>query len=49
MTQIMESLEPLREAASGYRKKLIEDGWSEADASSIATDLLIAMHRKAFQ
>lgn len=49
MTQIIENLAPLREAAGGYRKQLLDDGWPDAEASRIAADLLIAMQRKAFQ
>lgn len=45
----MDSLALLREAAGGYRKQLLEDGWPDAEASRIAADLLILMQRRAFQ
>jgi hypothetical protein len=49
MTQLMDSLGLLREAAGGYRKQLLEDGWPDVDASRVAADLLILMQRRAFQ
>lgn len=49
MTQLMDSLALLREAAGGYRKQLLEDGWPDVEASRIAADLLILMQRRAFQ
>lgn len=49
MTQLMDGLGLLREAAGGYRKQLLEDGWPDVEASRIAADLLILMQRRAFQ
>lgn len=46
--QILESLAPMREAAAGYREKLIEAGWPDHEAARISAELLIAMNRKAF-
>lgn len=49
MTQLMDSLGLLREAAGGYRKQLLEDGWPDVEAARVAADLLILMQRRAFQ
>jgi hypothetical protein len=49
MTPLMDSLGLLREAAGGYRKQLLEDGWPDVEASRVAADLLILMQRRAFQ
>lgn len=47
MTQLVEGLAMLSEAARGYRAQLIQQGWTEPIADQLAAQLLAGMQAQA--
>lgn len=45
---VVEGMQPLVDAANGFKKKLEEDGWSPTAAETAALTLLVGMIQKSF-
>ena len=48
LLKLLELMSPMEEAVRGYKAQLLANDWPEAEATAIATDLLIQFNRKAF-
>lgn len=45
---LIEQMQPIKEAVTGYKAQLVNDGWGDAAAEKMAVELHNALIRRAF-